>query len=965
MRITGQMPAVAGIIIAGMLAGAPIAASDGAADAVVIVERAASLIEADRYDEALALLAAAQTSADDTLLVRILAMQGRIAADRGRFADARRDLERSLAAATRFWGAGSVHVAPALLGLADIAVQTASAAEVEITYRRCLKSLTASRGTAAPMTSRAAVGLAGALREQGEFAPAEAVLRRYLADSVAAHGPRTDAAGMLTLQLAVVLGLSGRNSESIALFREAAAILEEVHGPDHTHTALGLSGLAHVTSSMGDQDGAAAIYRRCIAIVEARHPIPHPDVCDYRCRLALCLARGATLPEALRIMEQGVAEAAAVFGPDSRQAALEQRQLGLLLLQLERFEDARQVFLRALAVLDNAYGPLHPYLGPCLKGLGNACRRLGLLDEALHYADRAVAVFSDPGGRDQIERAMVLSWKSHVLSGASRHDEAIAVSAAACTVAQAVLATVYQVTSDRETATYANYARMMSQSLLLAYAAHPDPPAEATADVFAVCAQTHGAVVDRLAERQRYLLRAADAPEIAAARTARDLALQRVTDLLVSGSEDDPSAYADRLAALRRTQDVAERALTAAGTRFLDRPADGEYDERPPAESLAAALGPEDLLLHYVYHSRWMPGSKTSVHYGAFRLQPGGGLAFHDLGRAAVIDSLVAVYRTTVEAVRGDARPSARQEAAFRSAARTLHKRLWAPLVPVSKNGIVFVVPARSLYLVDFNTLIDAHDGLVIETCAVHLLSSARDLLKAPSMRDGGRGALVIGDPAAGAAIPCRVRTAGGRPLPGAAQEARAVAALLNGLTDQPVTLLVGDACGEATVKRSIEGKRIAHLATHGFFCDPAARTSPVDPLVLSGLVLTPDVASGNDGLLTAGEVAALDLRGLDWVVLSACSSGLGELVGVDGVFGLRRSFAIAGARTVVMALWRIGDQRLCRVMEDLYRHRLAGAGTAFAVRQAQLARLRTVRDRWGRIHPALWGGIVAEGDWR
>jgi CHAT domain-containing protein len=120
------------------------------------------------------------------------------------------------------------------------------------------------------------------------------------------------------------------------------------------------------------------------------------------------------------------------------------------------------------------------------------------------------------------------------------------------------------------------------------------------------------------------------------------------------------------------------------------------------------------------------------------------------------------------------------------------------------------------------------------------------------------------------------------------------------------------------------------------------------------------------DGILTAEEIAALDLRGLDWAVLSGCDTGVGEVRAGEGVFGLRRAFQIAGARTVIMSLWPVEDEDTRRWMTSVYDHRFArGAGTAEAVRTASLDQLRRRRQAGLSTHPFYWAGFIAAGDWR
>jgi CHAT domain-containing protein len=121
-----------------------------------------------------------------------------------------------------------------------------------------------------------------------------------------------------------------------------------------------------------------------------------------------------------------------------------------------------------------------------------------------------------------------------------------------------------------------------------------------------------------------------------------------------------------------------------------------------------------------------------------------------------------------------------------------------------------------------------------------------------------------------------------------------------------------------------------------------------------------------DDGILTAEEVTGLNLEGTEWVVLSACDTGTGQIKAGEGVFGLRRAFQIAGVRTVIMSLWSVEDQSTRTWMRALYIERFQkGASTADAVRNASVQVLQARRARSESTHPFYWAAFVAAGDWR
>ena len=112
-----------------------------------------------------------------------------------------------------------------------------------------------------------------------------------------------------------------------------------------------------------------------------------------------------------------------------------------------------------------------------------------------------------------------------------------------------------------------------------------------------------------------------------------------------------------------------------------------------------------------------------------------------------------------------------------------------------------------------------------------------------------------------------------------------------------------------------------------------------------------------DDGVLTAEEVTGLDLDGTELVVLSACQTGLGTVEPGEGVFGFRRSFVLAGARTVILSLWQVPDDPTRELMDDLYRLLRDGRPRAEALREAKLC----LRTRYPDA--ASWAAFICQGD--
>ena len=119
-----------------------------------------------------------------------------------------------------------------------------------------------------------------------------------------------------------------------------------------------------------------------------------------------------------------------------------------------------------------------------------------------------------------------------------------------------------------------------------------------------------------------------------------------------------------------------------------------------------------------------------------------------------------------------------------------------------------------------------------------------------------------------------------------------------------------------------------------------------------------------NDGIVTAEEILGLNLHGTKLVVLSACDTGLGEVKNGEGVFGLRRAFNQAGAKSLVMSLWKVPDRETKELMVQFHRNiKSCAMNRCQALRQAVLKQIQIVRQRHGHSNPRYWGAFVFMGE--
>ena len=920
----------------------------------------------------------------------------------GDYTGARQRYERALALGEKIDGPADLSTLNVLTGAAVVLGELGGdPAGSAILNERLLALTERSFGPTDPRLWVPLENLAIDRRELGDYAAAKALAERSLAIAERAYGPNHVAVAGSLHTLATVLAAQGAYGEALRLFERATRINEEVlrpRNPDVSRAGWFIPDLLPV-SGYGSED--LILFEQAVAIRERTRGLANPGTAESLANLAALLSSSADFRRTQPLFERALASQEKFLGPDHPEVAAAATNLAYVLVQTGNGAAAAPLYERALGIWENALGPDHPRVATALVNLAGVYSNRGNHDDAKPLVIRALAIQQKHLGPEHPDTAHTLTKLAELAARTGSTAEAFEAAADAEGIWREHVRLTARTLSERQALAYATSASSALEVMLSIAAARP-ADRETSARIWDALIQSRGIVLDEMAARHR-TASTTENPEVVALSTTLASARQRLAALFIRGIRNDPpERYRRLLDRARDEKDSAERELAEKSDRFRDDQAKGHIG----VADLSASLPRDTALVAFARYRHYddSPAVGGELSYLAFVLRGGDSApALLPLGTAAAIEPLITQWQRQIN---GEAfaagRATARGEAAYRRVAEELRSRVWDPLVPyLSTATRVFIVPDGALHLVSFAALPTAPSRYLVETGPViHYLSTERDLIVEGDPGSHANGLLAIGNPAFDESdVSPRVEPVfrGSRSacidfqsmqfgqLPASATEVNAVVTLWN-RTKRKTVRLIGTAATEGAFKAQAAGHGVLHLATHGFFlggrCVPpsdtattelgSARIARENPLLLSGLILAganrrqatpPDQ---EDGVLTAEEVAALNLTGVEWAVLSGCDTGVGEIRAGEGVFGLRRAFQLAGAKTVIMSLWPVEDQTTRQWMSALYENRFTrNFSSADAVRQASLSVLHLRRTKGVSTHPFYWAAFVAAGDWR
>ncbi|HWB00369.1 MAG TPA: tetratricopeptide repeat protein [Pirellulales bacterium] len=855
-------------------------------------------------------------------------------------------------------------------------------------------------GETHPQYATSLTCLAGLYRRMGDYARAEPLLKQAAEIDRNQLGQSHPDYAIDLDNLATLYRVAGDYAQAEPLYKQAAEIYKQALGEAHPNYAASLNNLALLYRSMGDKARAGPLYERALEIRRKTLGESHPDYVTSLNNLALQYCEMGDYARAETLHKQVLESRKRILGESHPDYATSLNNLAWLYYCMGDSERAAPLYRQALAIRKQALGEAHPEYAQSLNNLAWLYDNARNYEQAAPLYMQALEIKKKSLGPSHPDYATTLNNLALVELGRGRAAEAEALLADAVQITRKSLDFSAAVQSEQQQLTMAVAVRgYLDNYLTTALAVHESP-----SKMYAEVAAWKGSIS---AQQQLLRVRQRALAHDAASETSRLFA--------------ELDRQSRRLATLvRATPAPADAAKTQVETHTLSESVDSLYQQlsrldpdfhRAWAErtistaELQNTLPPSAALIDLLEYGHYLPSAEPGKKHGwqrrvlAFVVRRQESVVCIELGASAPIAELVEAWRsgfgqraTSQGTLPGD----------------ELRRRVWEPFEPhLAGIDTVLISPDGVLAQLAWCALPGRAPGsYLIEDRATAMIAIPQllpELLKSTSATVAPASLLVAGDIDYGGdpgepddAIPVG-RAAGAKlgqramlnMLPAAAAELDSIRnSYLRADGHGTIDVLNGRAATEAAFRRQAPHHGWLHLITHGYFAPSTVNESPpIHSGLLSGLALaganSPPADDRDDGILTALEVAGLDLSRVDTVVLSACETGLGTAAGGEGLLGLQRAFQTAGAKTVIATLWKVPDaatsQLMRRFYENLWDRRM---GKLAALREAQLWLIhhppsddagarglaldgRQAQAATGIAPPFFWAAFVLSGDWR
>ncbi len=745
--------------------------------------------------------------------------------------------------------------------------------------------------------------------------------------------------------IAVLYMETARFNESLNSFEQALKITGKQYGNESEEYAIVLNNQAILFAEIGRTDQAISNLNSCIAILEKLKKTSERNQKDFKSNLAMLYQQTGKYAEAEAIylkMEK-------LLGANNPYYAGVENSLGLLYIQMDKMDKVEAYLKKALAIYDKKFGKESPHYAKVLNDLGNFYRLQGRFDEAEKNLTESLTIRSkalDSNHPDYVksqEDLAILYWKKGDLEKAASGFQI------AMDKSLDFINRHFPPMSEAEKTKYWDVLQPRFQRYynycLEASAANP----AIVQNMYDYQMATKGLLLNSTNKIKKAIL-ASGNPELIKDYVAW-LDKKETLARFYSLSKAELTEQKIDLAGMEKEANDMERSLSQRSADFSQ----GYSAEKTDYKQVAALLADNEAAVEFVRIASFDTKFNGESKYAVLVLTKGA-----TQPKLVVLDNgnqletrYAKFYRNAIQQKGAD---------------QYSYDQFWARIEPsLAGKKVIYVSPDGVYNQISLNTLKKTDGDYVLNRYDLITIGNSKDLIELKKRKAGvpKKAAFLLGFPDYGGDAVAA--------LPGTKAEVDNIGKILKASGYQ-VTPYLQKTATEALLK-ALKGPSIVHIATHGYFLQDVEQSAAGiheenaknNPLLRSGILLAgasptlkgdalPNLESNDNGVLTAYEAMNLNLDNTDLIVLSACETGLGDVRSGEGVYGLQRAFQVAGAKALVMSLWKVDDAATQALMTHFYTFLSKGVSKQKAFKQAQIQLMTKFKD------PYYWGAFVMTG---
>jgi CHAT domain-containing protein/Tfp pilus assembly protein PilF len=908
-------------------------------------------------------------------VARSLNSLGNLYSDMGEYTKAEAYYLQALAILKKALGPEHPNVATSLNNLGILYSDIGEYTKAEPYYQQALETFKKALGLEHPDVARPLNSLGVLYSDLGEYAKAEPFYLQALEIWRKALGPEHPKVAASLNNLGILYQEMGEYTKAEPYQLQALEIRKKALGTEHPDVAISLNNLGILYDYMGEYTKAEPYYLQALEIWRKALGTEHPDVAISLNNLGILYYELGKYAKAEPYHLQALEIWRKALGTEHPDVAPSLNNLGILYKEMGEYAKAEPYYLQALEIQKKSLGPEHPLVAASLNGLGTLYCDMGEYEKAEAYHLQALEIRRKALGPEHPDVAVSLHNLGVLFRSQKNPNKAKQELNQLGALNNISIKRYFPAMSEQGREDYLKKGLEERESLLSFWGEEGVKMPELRGELWNHQLFYKGLLLNTSNRWKQRI------------KTSGDKKLQQRffewENLQIKISKLFTSTDSSERAGLDSLVDKAEKLEKELSQRSENF---GRSEERKARtwQEVQKALKPGEAAIEMVRFRHFgiaktvtdtsnpkkptyrVKGLTDTVRYAALILTK------NSLQPELVIlpngnnmeENWYNYYRNFIRLKQKDSES---------------YRRFWQPIGKKLKGIKKIWFSADGVYhKLNLGTLKNPGTGkYLMEEMDIAQLGSTKDLLKKYPDQSENRLACLVGNPEF---QPGQLAVAGKsrsgpdlsyyfKPdptlevaaLPGTQTEVDSVARLL-GRKGWEVQEYSGLEASEDKIKDSYK-PRVMLLSTHGFFRSDTTPGS--NPLLRSGLLLAGATKTlreghkgeGEDGILTAYEAMNLNLDNTELVVLSACETGLGEIKNGEGVYGLQRAFQVAGARNLIMSLWKVNDEVTRELIVAFFKNWTNGMKKRAAFLKAQKEIQKKYPD------PYYWGAFVMVGE--